>query len=208
MAQVITENILVGHGDMYYASKGTALPTFATGSASVRDDFDGDNNWTYAGATQEGVELQYQPDVGEVEIDQFKDAALLFNQGLTVTMNTNLVEATLEHLLIAWGLPDSDLTVSGDVDTFSIGTPDEDVVERAVVVIGKGAPTATGAGNTTDGTARDRIYQGYRVVSIEGSTLALRRTEATMFPVSFRLLPDAANSNKYGNIIDRVPGTA
>lgn len=208
-ATVKTDNILVGFGDLFYANKDTALPTFATGSAKLQDDFDADANWSYAGGTQGGVELAYQPTIGEVEVDQLKDAALLFNEMITVTLNTNLVEATLENLIVAWGLPDDVLAVSTEVDTFSIGVPDEDVVERAVAVIGKGAPTATGRGNTTDGTKRDRIYHGRRVVSIEGSTLALRRTEATQFPVAFRMLPHATHvGSEYGEVIDRIPGTA
>jgi hypothetical protein len=195
---VTVANILVGPGNLYIADTGTALPTWTTGGALV--DLDDDANWTTIGATQEGVEVAYSPDYGEVEVDQLKDAARLFNQGLTVTMNTNLAEATLENLLVAWGLPDDCLVVDGTTDTFSISVPSDEPVERKLVVVGT-APDAAGP------LDRDRIYVAHRVISIDGSTHSLRRTEATVFPVSFRLLPDPTQSGQeYGQIIDQVPG--
>lgn len=216
MGQVNVKNILVGFGDLYWADYGTELPDLTDNANAVKlqEYFSADPDWNYLGATQEGVELAYEPDYGEVEIDQLRDAAILFNQMVTVNMNTTLAEATLENLLIAWGVADEYLqqTGNGKVSSFSIGVPSEEPVERAVAVIGKGG-VATYDANEGEGEAelvtakRDRLYHGRRVLSVEGSTLSLSRTENTAFPVTFRLLPDPQfPDSEYGVIIDRIPG--
>jgi hypothetical protein len=218
MAEVNVRNILVGYGDLYWAyhnedgSSAVVDATFFDAvTDSLRDAFDDSADWFYAGATQEGVELGYSPEYGEVEIDQMKDAAIMFNQSVGVTLNTNLAEATLTNLLLAWGVDEAQLEGT-ETETFSIGVPDEDPVERSVAVVGKGSPV------DVEGTLtpRDRVYVGRRVLSIEGSTFAMRRTEATVFPVSFRLLPDPEYGpnhatqprSEYGQIIDRIPAPA
>ena len=211
MSQVNVRNILVGFGDMYYASQGTELPDFANSPTDVRlqDSFDADASWKYVGATQEGIELAYEPDYGEIEVDQLRDAAIMFNQMTNVSLNTTLAEATLENLLLAWGLADEFLQQVGDgkVDSFSVGNAPVDPVERSVAFVGKGAPYVDESGEEAVTVRRDRVYLGRRVLSVEGATLNLSRTENTAYPVTFRLLPDPAfRDSEYGVIIDRIPG--
>lgn len=215
MGQVNVKNILVGYGDLYWADYGTDIPDLTDDASAVRlqQYFDADPNWNYLGATQEGVELAYEPDYGEVEVDQLRDAAILFNQMVTVNLNTTLAEATLENLLIAWGVADEYLqqTGNGKVTSFAIGVPSEEPVERAVAVIGKGGvasyEVSEGESTSTVTAKRDRLYYGRRVLSVEGSTLSLSRTENTAFPVTFRLLPDPGfRDSEYGFILDRIPG--
>ena len=211
MSQVNVRNILVGFGDMYYSAQGTELPDFSASPTdiSLRDSFDGSVDWKYVGATQEGIELAYEPDYGEIEVDQLRDAAIMFNQMTSVSLNTTLAEATLENLLLAWGLADEFLQQSenGKVASFSVGNAPVDPVERSVAFVGKGAPTTYSDGEETVTVARDRVYLGRRVLSVEGATLNLSRTENTAYPVTFRLLPDPAfRDSEYGVIIDRIPG--
>ena len=210
MSQVNVRNILVGFGDMYYAAQGTELPDFANSPTDItlRDSFDSNDDWKYVGATQEGIELAYEPDYGEIEVDQLRDAAIMFNQMTNVSLNTTLAEATLENLLLAWGLADEFLQqVDGKVSSFSVGNAPVDPVERSVAFVGKGAPATYTEGEDTVTVARDRVYLGRRVLSVEGATLNLSRTENTAYPVTFRLLPDPAfRDSEYGVIIDRIPG--
>lgn len=216
MGQVNVKNILVGFGDLFWADYGTELPDLTSDPNAIKlqNYFTADPNWNYLGATQDGVEIAYEPDYGEVEVDQLRDAAILFNQMVMVNMNTTLAEATLENLLIAWGVADEYLQqVDGKVSSFSIGVPSEEPVERAVAVIGKGGVATyevqNGEGTETVTAKRDRLYHGRRVLSVEGSTLALSRTENTAFPVTFRLLPDPGfPDSEYGVILDRIPGDA
>lgn len=217
MAEVNVRNILVGAGDLYYTDSsgvvgGDTVDIDATtipAGTDLRGYLDTENAWSYAGATQDGVELTYTPDYGEVEVDQLKGAAVMFNQNLTVTLGTNLAEAGLERLLLAWGLADEAYEQAGDMDTFNLGVPSDDPVERSVAVVGKGTPVNTGTEEDPAWERRERLYLARRVVSVEGSTVALRKTEATTFPVSFRLLPDPSyEDSQYGKIVDRVVGTA
>lgn len=214
MGQVNVKNILVGYGDLYWADYGTDIPDLTTDPTAIKlqSYFDNDASWNYLGATQEGVELAYEPDYGEVEVDQLRDAAILFNQMVTVNLNTTLAEATLENLLVAWGVADEYLQqVDGKVSSFSIGVPGEEPVERSLAVIGKGGvatyEVTEGETTSTVTAKRDRLYYGRRVLSVEGSTLSMSRTENTAFPVTFRLLPDPGFSDsEYGFILDRIPG--
>ncbi len=213
---VTIRNIIVGAGNLYVAPAGTALPEFRSGEAfnttmtstrvddttttAVNEAGGATLGWRHVGGTQEGVEVAYEPDYGEVELDQLKDAALLFNQGIGVSLNTTMAEATLENLVLAWGMATGSIVTDTVVDTETLwlGVPDDNPVERRVVVVGKAPTTAAGA-------PRDRVYMANRVISVDASSHALRRTEATTFPVSFRLLPDPAQpaGREYGRIVDR-----
>jgi len=212
MAEVQIRDILVGYGDLYFADYADVggsrdatsgeLDWELGGAASddLRTILDADADWDYAGATQEGVEIAYAPEYGEVQVDQLGDAAIMFFDTASVTLNTQLAEATLENLIFAWGYQDEFL-VTGEESTFSIGIPDQTPTERSVAVVGKGA-------SSPDGNPRERLYVGWRALSVEGSSLAMRRNENTSYQVSIRLLADPAHvGEEYGLIIDRVVGS-
>jgi hypothetical protein len=162
------------------------------------------------GYTMNGLELVFQPDFGEVQVDQVLDAAKLYKQGMTVNMNTAFAEATLENLLlaIAGNTADWDEDISGVTGmgtgsaslNLASGNLGECPVERGLVAVGPGT------GDCAAGSSIERIYTAYRALSIENVTVSAKRDEATMFEVSFRLLPDSSGS--YGKIVDRVIPTA
>jgi hypothetical protein len=196
---VTVRNIIVGAGNLYVASTDNTKPPISAAPAagqSYKTVLDADANWRNVGATMNGVEIAYTPSYGEVDVDQLKDAAILFNQGVQIMMNTQMAESTLANLLVAWGFPSTNLVNAGD--TLNIGVPIEAPVERAAVVVGR-APATVALGT------RERLYYARRIVSMQGSNHSLRRTEATVFPVSFRLLPDPTYSgSEYGTITDRT----
>jgi hypothetical protein len=78
----------------------------------------------------------------------------------------------------------------------SAGDIGECPVERGLVAVGPGT------GDCEVGSALERIYVGYRALSIENVTVSAKRDEATMFEVSFRLLPN--DDASYGKIVDRT----
>ena len=57
--------------------------------------------------------------------------------------------------------------------------------------------------NNTTSDNVERVYTAYRALSIENVTVTAKRDEASMFEVSFRLLPEDT-SGTYGKIIDRT----
>jgi hypothetical protein len=144
------------------------------------------------------LEIQFQPDFGEVAVDQVLDVAKLFKQGMQVNLNTTFAESTLENLLFALAGKDGDLnTVSGNPTlNLSAGDIGECPVERGLVAVGPGT------GDCAIGDELERVYVAYRALSIESVTVSAKRDEATMFEVSFRLLPN--DDASYGKIVDRT----
>ena len=173
-------------------SYATDLGNFAANSAGVtiRD----------VGYTMNGLEVQFAPDFGEVQVDQLLDVARLYKQGMTVNMVTAFAESTLENLVVAIAAKDADYSSSGSFDAalnITAGEIGDVPVERALIAVGPGSgnPTLTGI------LRKERVYTAYRALSIDNVTASAKRDEPTMFEVSFRLLP-AANG-AYGKIIDR-----
>lgn len=204
MPTVNTRNIMVGAGHLYITkSDGTAALPAAPAAvapalpASYKNALDADVAWRYVGATNGGVEVTMSPDTADVEVDQLKDAALVFNTGQTMTVGTELAEPTLANLLVAWGMRSTDLVGGGD--TLNLSSLQDNLVERSIAVVGN-APNQT----VTTGK-RERVYYGRRVVNVDGGGHTLSRTDNTTLPVSFRLLPDTAQAgSEYGTIVDRT----
>jgi hypothetical protein len=172
------------------------LPGYSAGT-SYKETLSSEAGFRNVGYTMNGLELQFQPDFGEVAVDQVLDVAKLFKQGMQVNLNTTFAEATLENLLFALAGKDSNLeTVSGNPTlNLSAGDIGECPVERGLVAVGPGT------GDCADSDSIERIYVAYRALSIENVTVSAKRDEATMFEVSFRLLPN--DNASYGKIVDR-----
>jgi hypothetical protein len=80
-------------------------------------------------------------------------------------------------------------------------------VERSMCFVGS-APTSV-AESAGSGKKAERIYMVYRAVSVEAVGVGVRRDDATVFPVNFRVLPSTSNeapdgNAAYGKIIDRI----
>ncbi len=171
------------------------LPDFDQSTTSIKETLSSDNAYTNVGYTSNGLELAFQPDFGEVAVDQLLDVARLFKQGMTVNLNTAFAEATLENLLVAIAADDSDLATASGATTLNMSAGDiGDVpLERGLVAVGPGSGSSA--------TPKERIYVAYRALSIENVTVSAKRDEASMFEVSFRLLPN--DDASYGKIVDR-----
>jgi hypothetical protein len=197
-------NIIVGAASFFVADTtldGLTYPTLVE-SESYRETLSDTAGVTNVGYTMNGLELQFQPDFGEVQVDQLLDVAKLFKQGMQVNLNTAFAEATLENLLISLAYGDDKLTGSkstsgGQVLNLSAGDLGECPVERGIIAVGPGT------GDCEIGSALERVYIAYRALSIENVTVSAKRDEASMFEVSFRLLPDDSEGS-YGKIIDRT----
>jgi hypothetical protein len=197
-------NIIVGAASFFVADTtldGATYPTLVE-SESYRETLSTTAGVTNVGYTMNGLELQFQPDFGEVQVDQLLDVAKLFKQGMQVNLNTAFAEATLENLLISLAYGDDKLSgnksqSSGQVLNLSAGDLGECPVERGIIAVGPGT------GDCEIGSALERVYVAYRALSIENVTVSAKRDEASMFEVSFRLLPDDSEGS-YGKIIDRT----
>lgn len=151
------------------------------------------------GFTQEGVELTYTPDFGEVEVDQLLDSAKIFKQKVNATVKTQFAESTLENLTYAWDLQDKYIKSEGSYKELYVvpGELGDAPNERVLAFVGN-APAVSN-------TSRQRLYVTTRAVSMEASTQGLKRNEASVIPVTFRLLPDGNSSySAYGKIVDQL----
>jgi hypothetical protein len=212
-----SKQIIVGAAAMFVSTgaefdptnTSPALPDFTAGVA-YRETLSSASVVRNVGYTMNGLELQFQPDFGEVQVDQLLDVAKLYKQGMQVNMNTAFAEATLENLLVAIAAPTNSLakdvkmdnpietgtTNFADVLELKSGELGECPVERGLIAIGPGT------GDCAAGSTIERIYVAYRALSIENVTVSAKRDEPSMYEVSFRLLP--ANNGSYGKIVDRL----
>ena len=204
-------NIIVGAAALFVYEDGeladTELPPYVPNESYKATLSDPENvdalPFRNVGYTMNGLELVFQPDFGEVQVDQLLDTAKLYKQGMQVNLNTAFAEATLENLLFAVAGKDGDLTTVAGNPTMELSAGDigECPVERGMVAVGPGT------GDCAVGEDLERVYVAYRALSIENVTVSAKRDEATMFEVSFRLLPN--DSASYGKIVDRtVPASS
>jgi len=197
-------NIIVGAAALFIADEVLTPNTLETAvsSESFRETLADDAFYTNVGYTMNGLELQFQPDFGEVQVDQLLDVAKLYKQGMQVNLATAFAEATLENLLYALASNDTQiegnkLSSTGRALNLSAGEIGECPVERGIVAVGPGT------GDCEDSAYVERVYTAYRALSIENVTVSAKRDEASMFEVSFRLLPEDG-SGSYGKIVDRT----
>jgi hypothetical protein len=194
-----SNDIIVGAAALFTYEDGALadadMPAYVAGD-SYKDTLEEDADFRNVGYTMNGLEIQFQPDFGEVAVDQVLDVAKLFKQGMQVNLNTTFAESTLENLLFALAGQDGDLATVSANPTLNLSAGDiGDVpVERGLVAVGPGTGNAA--------LDVERVYVAYRALSIENVTVAAKRDEATMFEVSFRLLPN--DNASYGKIVDRT----
>ena len=185
------------------------VPAFATGvsytsTLNAVDQEAGKFGYRNVGFTNNGLQITYNPTYDSVTVDQLLDTAKLFKSAMEVMIATEMSEGTLENIAAVFGqaastLSDNGLTGAANKKELGLeaGALGAAPTERQLIAVGQ-APTATS-------TTSERVYYARRVLSVQQSQFSLARTTPTTFPVTFRLLPDAAYAgSEYGKIIDRV----
>src|SRR6056300_1281108 len=202
-----SNNIIVGAAALFTYEAGVLtdadLPAYVD-DETFKDTLEDDVSFRNVGYTMNGLDIEFQPDFGEVQVDQLLDVARLYKQGMQVNLNTAFAESTLENLLFSLAGKDADLATAGvgefaeanPVMNMSAGDIGECPVERGLVAVGPGT------GDCAIGDEIERVYVAYRALSIENVTVSAKRDEPSMFEVSFRLLPNDGAS--YGKIVDRT----
>jgi hypothetical protein len=174
-------NIIVGEGNLFVGPA-------ATGDATAVN----------VGATQDGVEIAWEPEMVDIEVDQFGDAARVVNSKIKVSVKTKLAEGTLSNMILAWNYGTNKLATGSTLATLSIGIQPVYPEERFIKIVG----TAPG---TTAAAEKDRVYRCNRCIQYSSSSHMLQRAENTAFPVDFRILPDPTKTGaEYGTIVDSL----
>jgi hypothetical protein len=199
-----SNSIIVGAAQVYVSAKdsldvswgtspsGIPLPAL-TPNTTAKVALNASAAWRNVGFTQEGIEVTVEPDFGEVQTDQTLDTPKMYKQGMRVSVNTTLAEASLTNLVLAWGQNES--TLNAGTLTLSAGTLGEAPVERSLAFVGPG-----------EGVKKERVYYVRRALQVESSAHRLSRNDPTAIPVSFRLLPEVSISGNsdYGQVIERA----
>lgn len=189
---VTTSNIVVGEA---------SVKTGVSNITMTNSDFD---SLTDVGATQGGLEISWEPDMVDIEIDQYGDAAKVIQSKVKVMIKTTLAEGTLNNLATAWSYDNStggnDIKVNNDganTKTLLFGSQSVYPFEYAIQVTGY-APGSTAS------VTKTRKFNTKRAVSMTTSMLSMKRAEASVFEVSFRVLPVVGDTGyEYGKIIDQ-----
>lgn len=190
---VTVSNILVGEA---------AVKTGVSNTAMTLNDFD---SLTDVGATTGGVEISWEPDMVDIEIDQYGDAAKVIQSKVKVMVKTTLAEGTLNNLATAWNYDNTtggaDVKANNDganTKTFLFGSQSVYPFEYALQIVGN-APGSTAS------VTKTRKFNTKRAVSFASSMISMKRSEATVFEVSFRVLPVTQDTGyEYGKIIDQI----
>lgn len=158
------------------------------------------------GATQDGVNISWEPDMVDIEIDQFGDAARVVQSRVKVMVKTTLAEGTLSNLGLAWGYKRSGVSSNqpgvnaavGGTQTMNLGLHGVYPEEHTIAFVGS-APGSTAS------TTKTRTYTCNRAIQYTSSEHSLQRSENVKLPVEFRILPDVTLTGKeYGTIVDQV----
>lgn len=156
------------------------------------------------GATQNGVEISWTPDMVDIEIDQYGDAARIVQSKVKVTVKTTLAEATLNNLALAWNYDSVGTDAvkanndGANTKTFLFGAQTVFPYEKAIVITGT-------APNSAAGGIKTRKFYTKRAISMEATNVTMKRAEATVFAVGFRILPKVEDAGyEYGKIIDQT----
>lgn len=202
-------NILVGAAAIFIGPTGSVKPTVVTRASFLAGSAPGSDatpiaqtngtgsvvtDWRNVGFTQDGLEVSTDPSYGEVEVDQLLDAALIFKDGMGLSISTTFAEATLENLLVAWGQDDVFRTSPGTTEIDILGgSLGEAPLERGLIAIGN-------APRLDSGAYGERLYHAFRVLSVESASVSIARADASTVPITFRAMPD--DNGKYGIVRD------
>lgn len=184
--------------------------------------------WRDVGYTNNGLEISYEPSYGDVVVDQLLDAARLFKQSVRVTLKTELAEATLENMALAFGQPDPELVFSNNTGSIvaasvlqlpsastsasvgysnsarlglAAGSLGDQPVERSIVAIGQ-APEQFG---TNIRTSAPGYFDPLNTVSGSAALAILgNAASANVSASSGSLSFGAAENTAYGSLRERV----
>lgn len=157
---------------------------------------------TDVGATQDGVSISWEPEMVDIEIDQFGDAARVVQSRVKVMVKTTMAEGTLENLATSWGYATGVAATEPGLQTggtdFNLGLHGVYPEEHTIIFVGN-APGSTAT------VTKTRTYSCNRAIQYTSSEHSLQRAENVKLPVEFRILPDTTQTGKeYGTIVDQA----
>lgn len=135
------------------------------------------------GATASGVQVQVQDKYQDVEVDQIPGVVAKGLTQRTMTVKTQLAEATLENLQVVWNLGGT-ITTDGTTGAKTLGIGvDRKGIEHALTFIGPGP----------NGTLR--TFTVHRAVSVAAASYDMAKDKPAFLEVTFECMPDLAKQS-------------
>lgn len=150
---------------------------------------------TDLGGTSGGVTIEKKRDFTDLEVDQVTAIIKKAIKKETYTVKTQLSEATLANLQLAWGLSTAPVTAAGPpaTETLDIG------VETKVT-----EHTLTFVGPCPSGTYTSRTFAVNRAISMAIAKPEMSKDKETLFEVEFDCLPDLTKTGaEFGTVVDQ-----
>lgn len=148
---------------------------------------------TELGGTSNGVSVEKKQTTTNLECDQIAGAVGAGLSDEAYTIKTELAEATLANLQLAWGLstaPTTDAQTPATT-TLNLGL-ESDVIEHTLTFVGK-AP----GGKT-------RTYSVNRAIAVVSGAHQLDKKKQITFPVEFTIFPDLTKTGaEFGTVADK-----
>lgn len=147
---------------------------------------------TELGGTDGDVTIEKQQKLQGVTVDQVPGDVLEVVTDENYHIKTNLAEATLENMQIAWGSSNAPTVVTGPPAGKSMNLGIETkVTEHTLEITGK-APNG-----------QIRTFSFKRAISVTAGAQSLSKTKTVTFPVDFQCLPDLSTPGaEYGTVSD------
>jgi len=145
------------------------------------------------GYTSDGVAVEKTMDIFEKEVDQELDATDICPTKFTLTVKTQLAEATLVNLKRVWEEPDAIVTNPGVTDTLYLGAF-QDLPEHQLIFTGRNR------------LGLARTYTFFRAKKMETSEHTLQKGDKVVFPITFRCLMEFSQTlgKRYGHVVDSL----
>lgn len=168
-------NIISGPAELFRADFGAAEPADTAVASPIADPFES------LGGTDDGVTLNASHEWFNLRMDQIIDAPGTRKTGRTVTVATNLVEGTLENLLLALAQSASSIETGGTGGTawrgadLESGASGEEPDYSAIILRGR-APAG-----------KRRLFIVRKVLQTEDVESAYKKDDQWLIPVTFTM---------------------
>lgn len=151
---------------------------------------------TDLGATSGGVTVEKKQTFTDLQVDQITGITKKAIKEETYTITTQLAEATLANLQIAFGASKAPVVSTTPANTtLNLGL-ESGSVEHALEFVGPCPPGTAGY--------KTRTFTLHRAVNVTATKIDLARDKETLFAVSFECLPDLTqpSGSEYGTVVD------
>lgn len=199
------EGFIRGAARLMWAPTSVAFPTRISDIitlASGATQYDAASGWSDLGATRTGIQIVRNNAEETFDVDQVQGDIASAPTSWEMNVGTQLAEATLDRIAIAWETPapTTNTTLSPDEKILLLGQP-ESYVQRRLAILYK----------RSDDTIRAHVFRKVQRMPQESAFTFQKTGEQITVPVRWRCLADDTVTDlnaRFGVIYDQVPGTS